>query len=242
MFWRAAAPDCVAGGAVVERRRVIDRRAAVEGSRWGSSALRPRWSIPNRVGRDENLFVRLIRAESHDESSFKGSRYPPGSPASALNFSRRLSAEAAKPRRRTSAARGELRLAGQRKAPPPHMKADPLTVLRSSRAVFDLLLHAVFPSDTAIPGRHRLHDPMEYARAFPTCTAFDMPGTTTVYILQSVAATGRYYTGRTSNLADRLAAHNGGFSSHIADGRPWRVVVSIEFVDEQRAIGSETVT
>ena len=27
----------------------------------GSSALRPRWGMPHRVGRDETLFVRLIR-------------------------------------------------------------------------------------------------------------------------------------------------------------------------------------
>lgn len=60
-----------------------------------------------------------------------------------------------------------------------------------------------------------------------------------VYILKSDAEPNRYYTGRTSNVPDRLAAHNGGFSPHTADGRPWRVVVSIEFANEQRAVDFE---
>jgi putative endonuclease len=56
-----------------------------------------------------------------------------------------------------------------------------------------------------------------------------------VYVLQSETDPDRFYTGRTTNVADRLAAHNGGFSRHTADGRPWRVIVAIEFADPQKA-------
>jgi len=63
---------------------------------------------------------------------------------------------------------------------------------------------------------------------------------TVVYILQSEFDPNRYYTGCTTDLARRLAAHNGGFSVHTADGRPWRVVVSIEFADEKKAAAFES--
>ena len=62
---------------------------------------------------------------------------------------------------------------------------------------------------------------------------------TFVYVLQSETDPARYYTGRSSNVGERLAAHNGGFSPHTADGRPWRVIVSIEFREPQRAIEFE---
>ena len=60
-----------------------------------------------------------------------------------------------------------------------------------------------------------------------------------VYILQSETNLSRYYTGHTSNLRERLAAHNAGFSSHTADACPWRVLVTIEFADVYRAIEFE---
>jgi len=66
-----------------------------------------------------------------------------------------------------------------------------------------------------------------------------MPDATFVYILQSEADPSRYYTGSTTDLAKRLAAHNNGFSVHTADGRPWRVIVSIEFADENKAAAFE---
>jgi predicted GIY-YIG superfamily endonuclease len=57
----------------------------------------------------------------------------------------------------------------------------------------------------------------------------------TVYVLQSVAQPRRYYTGMTSNLERRFRAHNLGLSRHTASGRPWRLVVRIDFEDASRA-------
>lgn len=60
-----------------------------------------------------------------------------------------------------------------------------------------------------------------------------------VYVLRSEASPLRYYTGLTSNLVARLAAHNAGNCPHTASGRPWRTDVAIEFADEGRAIAFE---
>ena len=62
---------------------------------------------------------------------------------------------------------------------------------------------------------------------------------TIVYVLKSKAAPTRYYTGLTSNLALRLAAHNGGRVPHTADGKPWIIDVVLEFADERRAVSFE---
>ena len=59
---------------------------------------------------------------------------------------------------------------------------------------------------------------------------------TIVYVLKSVSDPSRYYTGVTSDLTARLAAHNAGRVPHTADGRPWIVDVAIEFADERRAV------
>ena len=60
-----------------------------------------------------------------------------------------------------------------------------------------------------------------------------------VYILQSQVYATRYYTGLTSNVAPRLAAHNAGHCTHTASGRPWRLVVIMKFLDEARAVRFE---
>lgn len=57
----------------------------------------------------------------------------------------------------------------------------------------------------------------------------------TVYVLNSQSDPRRYYTGLTSDVRLRLALHNAGLSRHTADGRPWRIVVTIEFADAGRA-------
>jgi putative endonuclease len=68
----------------------------------------------------------------------------------------------------------------------------------------------------------------------------DMPGPKCcVYVLRSQRDRTRYYTGVTSSLHDRLAAHNAGQSPHTADGTPWEVDVSIAFADERRALAFE---
>lgn len=67
----------------------------------------------------------------------------------------------------------------------------------------------------------------------------DMPAKRSVYILQSERERDRYYTGLTSNATARLAEHNGGRCPSTADGRPWKVIVIVKFVDEQRAVRFE---
>ncbi len=61
----------------------------------------------------------------------------------------------------------------------------------------------------------------------------------TVYVLHSLSAWDRYYTGITSNLDARLADHNAARCPHTADGRPWQVDLSVQFADEARAIRFE---
>ena len=56
-----------------------------------------------------------------------------------------------------------------------------------------------------------------------------------VYILASERHGGRFYTGLTSDVVRRLDFHNAGLSRHTASGRPWRLVVSLQFADEARA-------
>jgi predicted GIY-YIG superfamily endonuclease len=60
-----------------------------------------------------------------------------------------------------------------------------------------------------------------------------------VYVLRSIVAPERYYTGVTSDLDARRADHNAGRCPHTADGRPWRVDVAVRFADEGRAIKFE---
>ena len=62
----------------------------------------------------------------------------------------------------------------------------------------------------------------------------------TVYLLQSERDPSRYYTGFTTDPVRRLAQHNEGLSAHTSDGRPWRVIVSIEFADAKKAATFET--
>jgi len=63
-----------------------------------------------------------------------------------------------------------------------------------------------------------------------------------VYIAKSDAAPGRYYTGLTSDVATRLEVHNSGGSQHTAGLRPWRLVVSLEFVTEASAVAFESTS
>jgi len=60
-----------------------------------------------------------------------------------------------------------------------------------------------------------------------------------VYIIRSGADHSRYYTGLTSDVPARLAAHNAGRCHHTAKAVPWAPVVVIEFSDESRAVAFE---
>jgi predicted GIY-YIG superfamily endonuclease len=57
-----------------------------------------------------------------------------------------------------------------------------------------------------------------------------------VYVLESASDPDRHYTGTSLNVRARLAWHNEGLSQHTAKHRPSRLLVSIEFTDESRAI------
>ena len=71
-------------------------------------------------------------------------------------------------------------------------------------------------------------------------TARRMPATRRfVYILQSESHPTRFYTGLTSNVRERLAAHNRGESSHTAKYLPWKALVVIAFSSERRAAAFE---
>ncbi len=60
-----------------------------------------------------------------------------------------------------------------------------------------------------------------------------------VYVLKNSEVPPRYYTGLTSDVETRCAAHNAGCSIHTAEHRPWSVDVVVEFADERRAVAFE---
>ena len=60
-----------------------------------------------------------------------------------------------------------------------------------------------------------------------------------VYILQSAAGTGRFYTGFTENLETRLKDHNSGKNPHTAKQKPWRIKTAIAFSDRNKALEFE---
>jgi len=60
-----------------------------------------------------------------------------------------------------------------------------------------------------------------------------------VYILRSVSEPTRHYVGSTSDVGERLTWHNSEFAGHTVHHQPWRVIVSIEFPEEQAALRFE---
>jgi predicted GIY-YIG superfamily endonuclease len=60
-----------------------------------------------------------------------------------------------------------------------------------------------------------------------------------VYILQSLSHPDQHYTGLSSDVQARLAAHNAGQSPHTAKFRPWRLLSAHWFADEKTAVGLE---
>ena len=67
-----------------------------------------------------------------------------------------------------------------------------------------------------------------------------MEPATNVYVLRSQSRPWRWYTGLTSDVHARLAAHNEGVSRHTASGRPWRLEVAIAFASADAAKSFET--
>ena len=60
-----------------------------------------------------------------------------------------------------------------------------------------------------------------------------------VYILTSLSQPGRFYTGITRNLRNRLDAHNQGQVAHTTKHRPWRIETAVAFRSEQKAVDFE---
>jgi predicted GIY-YIG superfamily endonuclease len=61
----------------------------------------------------------------------------------------------------------------------------------------------------------------------------------TVYVSRSILDPTRYDTGVTSDLGERLTAHNAGRYLHTSDGRRWWLDLVIQFADERRALKFE---
>ena len=60
-----------------------------------------------------------------------------------------------------------------------------------------------------------------------------------VYVLKSADPKPHFYVGRTSDARARLADHNAGHCPHTLRYRPWKLHVTIELPDEQRAVDFE---
>jgi predicted GIY-YIG superfamily endonuclease len=60
-----------------------------------------------------------------------------------------------------------------------------------------------------------------------------------VYILESLAAEGHFFTGITDDLPARLVSHNSGVVTHTSKFRPWRLKTYIAFSDTARALAFE---
>ena len=60
-----------------------------------------------------------------------------------------------------------------------------------------------------------------------------------VYILRSEAAPERHYIGMTSDLTQRLAAHNSGKVTHNSKFKPWTIETAVAFCDETKAAAFE---
>jgi putative endonuclease len=60
-----------------------------------------------------------------------------------------------------------------------------------------------------------------------------------VYIIKSITQEGRFYTGYTADLDDRLKHHNAGAVPATKPYRPWTYKTCIAFTDEQQACAFE---
>jgi predicted GIY-YIG superfamily endonuclease len=56
-----------------------------------------------------------------------------------------------------------------------------------------------------------------------------------VYILVSESDNSRHYTGITSDLEERLKAHNSGKVPHTSKYKPWRIETAIAFQNPKKA-------
>ena len=61
-----------------------------------------------------------------------------------------------------------------------------------------------------------------------------------VYLIQSIPFPDQKYIGLTSNLHDRIQAHNEGRSPHTSKYKPWKLVTYLVFSDKSKAIKFES--
>ena len=60
-----------------------------------------------------------------------------------------------------------------------------------------------------------------------------------VYLIRSISHPLQRYTGLTDDVAGRLAKHNEGGSPHTSKYKPWELVASISFSDDEKAAAFE---
>jgi putative endonuclease len=56
-----------------------------------------------------------------------------------------------------------------------------------------------------------------------------------IYLLESISHPAKRYIGKTANLESRLKDHNSGISPYTSKFVPWKLVVAIKFINDQRA-------
>ena len=56
-----------------------------------------------------------------------------------------------------------------------------------------------------------------------------------VYLIESLSAAGERYVGMTTNLEQRLRAHDAGKSSHTSKFKPWKLIACVAFTDRAKA-------
>jgi putative endonuclease len=56
-----------------------------------------------------------------------------------------------------------------------------------------------------------------------------------VYLIQSIPEPNEKYIGITSNLKERLSAHNEGRSPHTSKFKPWKLITYTAFSDDEKA-------
>jgi putative endonuclease len=71
------------------------------------------------------------------------------------------------------------------------------------------------------------------------CPCMRGTGNRFVYVLRSDVDSARHYVGTTSDADQRLEWHNHEPCGHTVSYRPWSVLVSLEFPDEQSAVRFE---
>lgn len=60
-----------------------------------------------------------------------------------------------------------------------------------------------------------------------------------VYLIRSISDPDQTYVGLTSDIKARLSRHKEGGSLHTSKYKPWKLVICIEFMDDDRAASFE---